>query len=215
MKTLFKTPFVLAFLILGIALSFIGIKACYYYYYFVDYSIPVMATVIESYETTTTNSGGRRNTSYVVKYTYNFEGNTYQSKRYKHSHDTSRDILQYHSGDTLEAFINPDDPSDAVIINEFTWTNVLAGILGIILIFTSLIIHSKLSPYDKTEGNIEDLFNTIPNELKLQVISILNNISVEHKFFESASFLTSRLKIDIHTAKKLVKIIAKEGGINI
>ena len=144
-RTFFENQFLLAFFILGLALSFISLKAMYYYY-FSDYSVPVIATVVGANETVITNSGGRENRSYVLKYTYQFEGKTYRSDRYQHSHSTPSVILQHKPGDTLEAYLNPNDPADAVIVNEITWTNILGSILGPLLVFGSLILHGRLSP---------------------------------------------------------------------
>lgn len=144
-KTFFQNQFMLAVFILGGVLLFLGMKS-FYHYYFSNYSIPVTATVVETKEIITTNSGGRRNTSYVLKYTYTLNGVTYQSDRYRHSHSTPRDVLQYKPGDTLKALVSSEQPGDAVIVSEFTWTNILGIILGSLLMVGSLIIHGKMTP---------------------------------------------------------------------
>jgi hypothetical protein len=145
-RTFVRNQFILAIFILGIALSFISIRPLYHFY-FGGYSTAVAATVEKTREIETTNSGGRVNKSYVIKYTFEHDGKKYSSERYRYSHDTPRDVLQYKPGDTLTALINPDNPENAVIVNEYTWTNILGSVLGLVLIFSSLIIHGRMAPY--------------------------------------------------------------------
>ncbi len=142
-KTLFQNQFVLGFLILGAALLFISVRPIYHYYYG-DYSIPVLATVVNTREIKNTNSGGQTYRSFVINYTYEYDGKSYLSNRYRYSHDTPRDVLQYKPGDTLQAFVNPEHPSQAVIVNEYTWTNIIGCILGLSLVVGSFIIHGRI-----------------------------------------------------------------------
>jgi len=143
-RTFFTNQFVMVFFCLGIALSFYSIRAMYHFYNG-NYTVPVVATVLKTAKIEVTNSGGRLNQSYLIHYSYQYEGQSYQSDRYRYSHGTPDDVLQFEPGDTLTAYVNPENPNYAVIRNEFTWTNIVGGVLGVFLILWSFFVHGRLS----------------------------------------------------------------------
>ncbi len=142
LATFFTNWFVLGVFCLGIALSFYGGRAIYQFYYG-NYSVPVVASVIDTRTIETTRNGTPKY-SYQIHYGYQYEGKNYDSHRYAHSYSTPSDVLEFGPGDTLTAYVNPEDPGDAVIVNEFSKMNVAACVLGVTLIFWSFIVHAKM-----------------------------------------------------------------------
>ncbi len=142
--TFFTNPFIMVFFCLGLALSFIGFRAMYHFYEG-NYTVPVVATVVKAAKIEVTNSGGRLNQGYLIHYSYQHDGQGYQSDRYSYSYDTPKDVLQFEPGDTLTAYVNPENPNYAVIENEFTWTNIAACVLGVFLILWAFVVHGRMS----------------------------------------------------------------------
>jgi hypothetical protein len=77
---------------------------------------PTTAQVVEAHTRTTTNSGGRTNSSAHFRYVYEVEGREYSSERYslKYASTESIGVDRFRVGDRIDIYYNPDDPTIAV-----------------------------------------------------------------------------------------------------
>ena len=213
-RTLISNTFVLGIVGLGLALSLWSGRAVYNFYG-VDYSVVVPATVLSTQKHVTTNSGGRLNIGYSIEYAYEYGGRAYQSTRYRYSHSTPSTVLELRPGDVIDALIDPNNPGDSVIVYELTITNWVGLVLGLILIVFGLVIHGKTMPFDDEPQRLNRMLCDIPEELKVAVASALGSKPDRSAITESTSLLTRNLCVDVHTAKKLVRLIAKARNIDL
>ena len=91
-----------------------------------------------------THSGKSTTYSVDILYTYNVDGREYRSNRYNFMSVSSGDygsktsiVAQYRPGTTARCYVNPTDPSDAVLEREFQ-PEMLAGLIPTVFLFVGL-----------------------------------------------------------------------------
>ncbi len=92
------------------------------------------------------HSGSKNGTTYSVDilYSYTVEGRDYRSSRYDFMGGSSSGyssktavVAQYRPGTTARCYVNPDDPSDAVLEREFT-PAMLVGLIPAVFLFVGV-----------------------------------------------------------------------------
>ncbi len=110
----------------------------------------VKARVIDSdvLRSESTDSDGHRSVTYKIDifYEYEYQGQKYRSSRYdfftvsSSGSDSKREVVRrYRAGKVVDAYVNPDDPSQAVLNRDFSWS-YLIGLIPLIFLLVGLAL---------------------------------------------------------------------------
>jgi hypothetical protein len=133
--------FKLVLILMGLYFLFLGIRAMWLYIQD-PYTEKVTGRVILAKAESNDDIDHPR-TIYSFRYEYTFQGKTYTSDRYHYKTEDGHyeAVSQFQTGDQIEVFIRPEDPTQAIVKKGWSWLNLLWMVLSLLILYKVLRMH--------------------------------------------------------------------------